>query len=429
MSFFRVGKYSGWQKMLFASIPVVTSLLTWGGLYLNYVENGDAASYFIAQSILMAANLLVLMTVEQFVYEYIQLKSQSKKKSLGFLVSYSVFTFVAGVVIFVITSLLCNLFDFLYDGDNLKNVSQIRFIFEIIGWSIPFFGLSHILQQYFFLEEDFISPYFLASAGNIGMMIPIFFATWFTLDIAWVAYSFVALVCIANVVTLLILRKAFANINLGQYFLIKKVFWQSINIRSAHNVHDVFLILSTAIFASTLPPAMSSVLLMVQRASEAIHSITFGPAHKSIINLIGAYSSSDLWNEFFNRATKIVLKVVLCYMAIFVVISIVIFIISNKYYHDESLMCFLIIHFAAFLLLFSLMTLATPSAQVLLYSSSFKPFWIANVIFVALSVVLYYFQQKVLGVYAFSVALVLAHLVNYLIICHYGDRLLKESAS
>lgn len=397
-------------------------------LYSAYGTSDTAASFLLAQSILMSVQLVLMMFQEQFIYDYHRINTGSQVRAR---VYFSTFLALSQLVGLVAGALVYEFADALvYISTHRLNTElkdSVPNLMRILTVSVGVFGPVNVLQQ------------FLSATGRITLSYVIAIIPPSVLLFAFLIRS-VASLDILEITFLLSTGNLMAYI-LGAYWskpkhlrmkgrfltMAIKTVAASIRVRIAHNIHNLYVIVGINNFSTTLPPHLTSLIFLAQRAADTVSGVIFGPTQKILANSISRLMNLNRQNEIPALIRRVDISMPILFLALGLLISISLPAVNILHPTTDQELTYLRWCFLLFLLQSLLVAVEAPFALISLTRHRSTIFFIANSAFALCSLFIYWALREAMPLYSFVISLAFAQLINFTLIRRQGQHLLLRA--
>lgn len=395
--------------------------------------SGAADSFFVAFSIISAAQLLQLMGFEQFMYFYNDIKISAPDSANGFYRFAVTWAAVTGIVSLLAVSLIPGLLVKFFAGG--LDPSRFTATLDFLVWFAPyllFYPAICVNERFLNAEKRFAWPYVISSLP-MGML---FLAQVWLLLSSSGNYSLLPAAYSAGAAIGALLG-FYVSFQLGARPGIAfthpagpALLRNSVAIRLGHNIHGFLLPVVVNNFLSHMPGGAIASYNYAWRLGSALQSVSAGPSQKMLASHISGAVSGARPEEIpafcrQYRGTALVFFAVLAAAGFFLIPSLLALIGGGM--SPESIR---IIRDMYVMLLpwFFLMVLEAPYVLTIIAFKRSHALIVVNSAFIAVFVSALFLMRSGLDIYSLPAAGMLAQALNYSIFWLYVRKALKVAA-
>lgn len=415
---------------LVAILQVVLSIINSVLLIRLFGVSYQTDSYLMAIAIITALQLLQLMTVEQFMYFYHDLKIKSVKEAHNFYSASITFGIVVGIVTLIILlpslNFIINIFAHNLDPLRINLLKNILFIL-IIG--LLFNPMNYINQRLLNAEMKFITPYLLDSLYFLFVSISLFYILFTNnLNIIFLAYANIIGLLFAFILSFVLVKREGISIKPKKFHpLMNNFIKNSLSMKFGHNIHNILFVPVTNNILALLPIGFASYFYYAQMIVLGINAIVMGPQNRVLLSNV-----SSLWSEkkidpitqLIKRYLKIFVPIfILCLTVAYFFIPLILNFVSSGKLSTVDL-TYIQMVFLGLAIWYIIIMAESAFVSVGMASKNSRIFIITNTIFI-----LVYFSLSILlvnkvGIFAIPIAAVVAQLINFIIYSNYSFKIL-----
>ncbi|MBI5680829.1 MAG: hypothetical protein HZC47_08055 [Methanobacterium sp.] len=388
-------------------------------------------AYLIASSIIEALGLIQLMSVEQFMYFYHDLKVKSVEEAYKFYNSSLVFSIVVGIAFFAILFVGINyIIDiFAYNIDPQRYI-VLKDVLIILIVGMIFNSANFVNQRLLNAEMKFSIPYILEGIFPLFILISlIYILISNNPNIEFLAYARVLGIIIAFILGLVIIKKLGIPFKLRlRHPMLKSFVKNSFSMRFGHNIHNLFFNPITTNILSSLPVGYASLFYYAQMIVIAVNSMVLGPSIRVLYSKVSNYWAEDEIN-LIKKSIKDYLRI---YIPLFVVALILTFFIIPTALNlissgtlspaDIELIKYI---FAGLAVWYLIIMIESAFVSVGVASKNSVIFITTNTIFIIIFFSLSFLLKNDIGVFAIPIAAIIGQIINFIFYSTYGLKLLK----
>ena len=387
-------------------------------------------SYLIAISIIDAISLVQLMSVEQFMYFYHDLKMKNEKEAHLFYNSSLIYSIMVGILFSIILlisiNFIINIFAYSIDPERfviIKNFLIVLFI------GLIFNGANYVNQRLLNAEMRFSIPYVLEGFNSLFISIfLIYILISNNLNIELLAYGRVIGIFAAFILGLFFIKRLNINFKLKlRHPLLKQFIKNSFSMKFGHNIHNLLFNPITTNILSTLPVGYASLFYYAQMIVIAVNSMVVGPSVRVLYSKVSTYWTEKKIDPI-KKAIKHYLKV---YIPLFIIaLGLTYFIIpfalnivsSGKLTSEDlDLIKFIFLGLAVW---YILIMIESSFVSVGVASKNSRVFITTNTIFIIIFFCLSFLLKNSIGVFAIPAAAIIGQIINFGLYSIYGLKLL-----
>jgi hypothetical protein len=386
-------------------------------LYRMYGAGVDSAAFLLSLSIVSSIQLILVSFSEQFVFHFHSATATSD--SLGRQYYSSVF------VTFLVIGLLLGGAVYSQLGFVLKLsasrldsavASRALQVLGVLALSLSFYLPAQVTQAVLSARGQISISYLLSTIPAFFQFVAFIVATTINVSVlsiaaVWTAGQFVALLvgCFFAVPRLptraTYHRKA-----------VLETIISSIKVRSAHNIHNFFLLLVINNYTSALPTNYSALFFYVKRVTETFLNVVYGPTQKMLVNVISIGTQTGDTRTIASSLQKTDRVLPPLFVVATLLGGFLIPYLALLKPLDAGEIIFIQVSFALLMVHTLLMAVEMPYAIVSMARHASAVFYISNVIFIALLCAATLLLMKYLPNYALAISMCVAQVANFTII-------------
>jgi len=387
-------------------------------------------SYLMAIAIITALQLLQLMTVEQFMYFYHDLKIKSVKEAHNFYGAAITFSIIIGIITVIVLlpgiNLVVNIF--VHDLDPLR-INLLKNILFILILGLLFNPMNYVNQRLLNAEMKFSLPYILESFYSLFISLSLFYILFTNdLNIVLLAYANVIGFIFAFIVGFGLVKRQGISIKPKKYHpLMNNFIKNSFSMKFGHNIHNILYVPITNNILALLPIGFASYFYYAQMIVIGINAIVMGPQNRVLLSNVSSLWSEkklDLITQLIKRYLKIFvpLFIVLLSITYFLIPTILKFISSGKLSIIDS--TYIQMVFLGLAVWYVIIMAESAFVSVGMASKNSHIFIVTNSIFIVVYFTLSLFLVNTLGIFAIPIAAIIAQLINFTIYSNYCFKIL-----
>jgi O-antigen/teichoic acid export membrane protein len=413
--------------ILQVSLSIINSVLLIRLFGVSYQTD----SYLMAVAIIAALQLLQLMSVEQFMYFYHDLKVKSVEEAHNFYRASITFGVVVGIITFIVLwpgiSIIINIFAHNLDPTRYNLLSNILIIL-IAG--LIFNPMNYINQRLLNAEMKFSLPYILDSLYYLFISISLFYILLTNnTNIIFLAYANVLGIMSAFILSFILIRRLKIPIKPKKYHpMMNKFIKNSLSMKLGHNIHNILFTPVTNNILALLPIGFASYFYYAQMIVVGISSIVMGPQYRVLLSNV-----STLWSEkkikkiiiLIKRYLKLFIPLFIAALALayFLIPTLLDFISSGTLSYEDVRYIQLV--FLGLGVWYVILMAEGAFVSVGMASKNSKIFIFTNSIFIIVYFCLSLLLVQPLGIFAIPVAAVAGQLINFIFYSTYAFKVLN----
>ena len=388
-------------------------------VYHRYGTSSSSDVYFLSFSILSALQLIFQSLVEQFTIIFRgKLKSTAVVanpylKNILFLMGFV--GFALGLVLVFGSSYVIQLFSIGIDaGRRIELVQFSTILFGSLLFYLPFQILCAALNA---IDKIGI-PYLCLAFPPLAVLIVQLVPQWNIRleNLAW-GYSIGSL--FASGVAAFFLHRAgafagkFREFNSSEFFELARL---SIALRSAHNIHSLFLAFAITNWTSRFPAGLASNFFYAKKFADAGITIAYGPAQKILLNNFIDSISAGNFSQVRRRLKEASFVFPIVFLALFAFVALGLTIVPYisgaplKFDVQVVIMCLLLLSVAN-----TLVSIEVSYAMVNQVNKRVGVIVLANVGFIILFSITLFITSPFLGIYALPLSIAIGQISNFAI--------------
>jgi O-antigen/teichoic acid export membrane protein len=358
--------------------------------------------------------LIGLSCNEQFIYKYIDLRSNNKHVSEVFYSSYVYVSLIIGVIFYLLILIFNESVYYIFiSGLNNHTYNLFQKYFNILSISIIFIIPINIIQAYLNANYKIGFAYLAQSVPNIFIFFGLTSFLLLEKNVIYLAKLFL----IGNIIVffwLFFIKNKTHKIILNDHIL--ETIKSSIKVRTAHNIHNFLSLVIVNNFVSGLPLLESSTFLYVKRISDTIFSVVYNPTHRLLVNLISAYK----YDKELYKLKPVLIKntVIMCIVFLIIGLAGIILVPGLNYIYpiDSFAIKWISINFICLMFVNLLMAVEIPYAIVSLTFNSSRIFFISNSIYIISLYLFMIYGNSIFEFYTLGVGLAVVQIINFILI-------------
>lgn len=394
--------------------------------------SGQVDSYLLAISLVVTIQLIQLLFFEQFLVFYTDLKAKSIDQSNNFYNATFFWSFVLGIVsvifLFLCKDLIFRIFVFNIDAQRLEYLNNIS---SVLFLGLIFMPISALNEKLLNAEMKFSIPYILVSLPTLFIVIAQLTSYFLHQNkIIYLAYGQVFGLALAAIIGTVFISKKLVPFRPVFYHPdIKPLLKNSFTTRLGDNIYNMLLPIFLNNLLVTMPQGIVSCFYYAKKIIDTLKQLTIGPSSKILrTNLTNSWVTQNV--EEIRITIKKFLKGSLIFMVCGIILSSLILpialrIISMGKLSNNDLMSINYI-FLSLVPWYLVVLVESPYVLAIFTSKKSKIIIVANSIFIGLFFIFALILKSSIGIYAVSVAGLLAQISNYMIYRNYTEKLLAK---
>ncbi len=387
-------------------------------------------SYLMAIAIITALQLLQLMTVEQFMYFYHDLKIKSIEEAHKFYSATITFSIIVGIATVIVLlpgiNFIINIFA--HDLDPLR-IDLLKNILFILILGLIFNPMNYVNQRLLNAEMKFSLPYILESFYLLFISLSLFYILFSNdLNIVVLAYANVIGFLFAFILSFVIINRQGISIKPRKFHpLMSKFIKNSLSMKFGHNIHNILFVPVTNNILALLPIGFASYFYYAQMIIVGINAVVMGPQNRVLLSNV-----STLWTEKKkDKITQLIKRYLKLFVPIFIVSLIIAYfliptilnIISSGKLSAIDL-TYIQMVFLGLAVWYVIIMAESAFVSVGMASKNSKIFILTNSIFILVYFTLSLLLVNSLGIFAIPIAAVIGQIINFIIYSNYTFKLL-----
>ncbi len=416
---------------LLALSQVMISFLNYFLLMKVFGVSDATDAYLITSAVFGSLILLQMLTTEQFLFFYNDIKAKNFKDAYNFYGVALTVSALTAVVTFIIAYFGSSfIIDFFINSTEDTRSLLINSFFHIAILELLVSPIQSINQRLMNAEMYFTVPYLLNIIPILFVLITmvyIYYAT--TDDISLLIYAKVLGSFVTLFISFFVVRSMNIPIKISlRHSQLKGFIHNSFTMRFGHNIHNFLFTPITTNILTSLPSGYASYFYYAMKIATIINSIVVGPSSK----VFQSKFSSEWSNKHINIAKSLIFKYMKITVPLIIVSSIVVYFILPNVLHLiankltlESLDIIQSI-FVGLMIWQLIILIESGSVFILVVEKKSQMFIYTNLIFTLMYFGFANLFLKEFSIYAIIYSLILAQLVNFAIYTYYGQKIMKQ---
>lgn len=410
---------------------VLVGLLNYFLLIKLFGVSNMADAYLITSAIISSFLLLQMLTTEQFIFFYNDIKDKNILDAYDFYNVVLSVAFLTGTISFILcyfgSNILINIFVGNLEDERLLLIHTLLQISIIELLVAP---IQLVNQKLMNAEMKFSIPYILNIIPTLLVLLSMVYLYFNELDnISLLIYARVVGAFIILPLSFVVIKKMDIPIKFKfKHSILHDFLKNSFTMRLGHNIHNFLFTPITTNILSMLPVGYAAYFFYALRMSTIVNGVIVGPSYN-----IFQSKFSQAWSKYEIKNSK---KMIFQYLKItiptLVIVSIIGYYILPDALHiitaklsNESLS--IIQNIFLGLMIWQLIVLVeSGSVIVLIVEKKSTIFIFTNIVFS----LIYFFISKILfehfSIYSLIYALILGQLINYIVYTFYGKLTLNN---
>lgn len=416
---------------LLALLQVMISFLNYFLLMKVFGVSDLTDAYLITSAVFGSLILLQMLTTEQFLFFYNDIKAKNFKDAHNFyavaLTVSALTAFVTFIIAYFGSSFIINFF--IHNSENARSL-LISSFFHIAILELLVAPIQSINQKLMNAEMYFTAPYILNITPTLFVfvaMIYIYYAK--TDDISLLIYARVIGAFFTLLISFFVVKTMKIPIKISlRHSRLKDFIQNSFTMRLGHNIHNFLFTPITTNILTSLPSGYASYFYYAMKIATIINSIVVGPSSK----VFQSKFSSEWSNENINTAKSFIFKYMKITVPLIVVSSIMGYFILPNVLHlitDKLTLEGLDIIQSLFIGLMMwqfIILIESGSVFILVVEKKSQMFIYTNLIFSLMYFGFANFFLKEFSIYAIIYSLILSQFVNFAIYTYYGQKIMQQ---
>lgn len=394
-------------------------------LYGCYGASGISDIYFIALSIVTTLYLVLNTFVEQYLLNVRKIYSDKIKTRELFSVMFLWCTIVGIIITTIIFMFGPHVV--LFFSANLDAERQVKLIvvFNIFAMTLYLYIPWQILLMSLGALGKIGTSNFLSMLPNVGTLFFLLYIKFYHADITYAAYGYFSGTLVSFLISIVICYKEIGFVINFKSPLLMPTMINSIKMKMAHNLHNVFIGWAITFFLSSYPSGIASVFFYAKKVSDTTLNVLYMPSYKILTNLIVDNFKRDKSAKIFKILKKVniifPLLFIFSYVLAYFIFPYCIYFINKS---DFNVSLFLDILFYLFL---ANILISTETAYGIInqIQVDYKIITIANAGFIALFLCSYYLLINDFGATTIAIAIAIGQVSNFVINRHQAIKTLR----
>jgi len=388
-------------------------------------------AYLIVSAIFGALLLLQMLTTEQFLFFYNDIKSKDKEDAHRFYHSALGVAAVTSVVMFIVSYFGTGfIVDIFVNNSDVKRTALIDSFFYIAVFELLVAPMQSLNQKLLNAEMYFSMPYILNIIPQFFVLLCMFYLYCFNIkEIEFLIYAKVVGAFFSFFISFIIVHKIDIKIKFRlQHKELKSFLKNSFSMRLGHNIHNFLFTPITTNLLTSLPSGYASYFYYAMKIATIINSIVVGP----FTNVFQANFSKEWSNKHILNAKKLIFKYMKSVIPLIVVSSVIGYfllplVLNFLIYNSTNESVVMIQRLFAGLMIWQFIILVeSGSVFILIVEKQSKMFIYTNLIF---SMMYFGFANYFLdefSIYGVIYSLIISQIVNFMIYTYYGQKTLQQ---
>lgn len=402
-----------------AFLQVFVNFIIYLLLIKFFGASGNSDAYFIVISIVGALFLLQMLTIEQFLYFYNDIKSKCINDAHHFFYSVLGVAILTGIIGYLLAILFSQFLLLLFVGNiDSERFLLIKFLYQIACIELLFYPIVQLNQKLLNAEMKFAYPYLLNLLPLLFIVVVLLIMLYSkTYTIEYLLYAKIVGVLFTVPLSFYMILKINIPIRLmWRHHIILKFVKKSFSMRLGHNIHNFLFTPITTNFLSILPIGYASYFYYAQKLGNIINGVVIGPIYKVFQS---RFSQNWSINNISN-AKKMISIYLRISVPLFIIFSIGmyifltdVFMLLNVNIHLDGLTVIQNIFLG--LMIWQLIILSESGyVSILIAEHKSHIFIIFNLIFIIsyFTLTTYLFDEY--GVYSLCISLIISQILNFL---------------
>jgi len=416
---------------LLALSQVMISFLNYFLLMKVFGVSDSTDAYLITSAVFGSLILLQMLTTEQFLFFYNDIKAKNVKDAHNF---YNVALSVAALTALVTFSISyfgsSSIINFFINSSDSARLLLIDSFFHIAILELLVAPIQSINQKLMNAEMYFTAPYILNIIPTLFVsvaMIYIYYAK--TDNISLLIYARVMSAFFTLLISFLVVKTMKIPIKISlRHSRLKDFVQNSFTMRLGHNIHNFLFTPITTNILTSLPSGYASYFYYAMKIATIINSIVVGPSSK----VFQSKFSSEWSNKNINTAKSFIFKYMKITVPLIAVSSTIgYFILPNALHlitNKLTLESLDIIQslFIGLMIWQFIILIESGSVFILVVEKKSQMFIYTNIIF---SLMYFGFANlflKEFSIYSIIYSLILSQFVNFAIYTYYGQKIMRQ---
>jgi O-antigen/teichoic acid export membrane protein len=404
---------------------VLVGLLNYFLLIKLFGVSNMADSYLITSAIISSFLLLQMLTTEQFIFFYNDIKDKNILEAHDFynvVLSVALFT---GIITFILCYFGVNIVVNIFVG-NLENerLLLIQQLLQISIVELLVAPMQLINQKLMNAEMKFSIPYILNILPTVFVLFSMIYLYVYKLeDISLLIYGRVAGALVILPLSFVIIQKM--NIPIKFSFKHSKLNYflkNSFTMRLGHNIHNFLFTPITTNILAMLPVGYAAYFFYALRMSNIVNGVIVGPSYN-----VFQSKFSQAWSKYdIKNSKRMIFQYLMITLPMIVIVSIIGYYILPHTLHiitaelsNESLS--IIQNVFLGLMIWQLIILVeSGNVIVLIVEKKSTIFILTNIVFSIIYFIVSKFLFEYFSIYSLVYGLILGQLINYIVYTYYG---------